>query len=134
MSGLPGRERLFSLSVNVVNEKYPMITKIKTVVAALVATGILFYSLPVSAAEAKDAKAKPYPLKTCIVSDEEIGGDHGDPFIFVHEGQEYKLCCKPCQKDFDKNPKKYTKKLAKLAAKQEKDAQKAGKTKEPKKS
>lgn len=57
------------------------------------------------------AKAKPYPLKTCVVSDEPLGGDHGEPYTFVHEGQEVKLCCKPCLKDFNKEPAKYLKKI-----------------------
>ena len=59
------------------------------------------------------AKAKPYPLDKCIVSDEKLGGEMGEPYVFTHEGQEIKLCCKPCQKDFNKNPKKYLKKLDK---------------------
>ena len=63
--------------------------------------------------ESKDAKAKPYPLDKCIVSDEKLGGEMGEPYVFTHEGQEIKLCCKPCQKDFNKNPKKYLKKLEK---------------------
>lgn len=69
-------------------------------------------ALGVSAADKKaDAKAKPYPLKTCVVSDEPLGGDHGEPYVFVHEGQEIKLCCKPCLKDFNKEPAKYLKKI-----------------------
>jgi hypothetical protein len=65
-----------------------------------------------SAADEESAvKAKPYPLKTCIVSDEKLGGDHGEPYVFVHEGQEIKLCCKPCLKDFNKEPAKYLKKI-----------------------
>ncbi len=60
-----------------------------------------------------DAKApKPYPLKTCIVSGEKLEGDMGKPYVFVHEGQEIKLCCKGCLKDFNKEPAKYIKKLA----------------------
>ena len=62
---------------------------------------------------AKSASVKPYPLKTCIVSGEKLG-EMGEPVVFVHEGQEIKLCCKNCRKDFDKEPAKY---LAKLAAK-----------------
>lgn len=57
------------------------------------------------------AQAKPYPLDTCIVSGEKLGGEHGKPFVFVHEGQEIKLCCKSCQKDFKKDPAHYLKKL-----------------------
>ena len=69
------------------------------------------------AEEKKTEKAKPYPLTKCIVSDEKLG-EMGKPFVFIHEGQEIKLCCKSCQKDFKKDPTKYLKKLA--------DAGKAG--------
>jgi hypothetical protein len=66
-----------------------------------------------------DTKAKPYPLKTCIVSGEKLG-EMGDPFVFVHDGREIKLCCKNCQKDFNKAPAKYIKKLDEAAAKEKK--------------
>lgn len=56
------------------------------------------------------ADAKPYPLKTCIVTDEKLGG-HGEAYVFVHNGQEIKLCCEDCRKDFDKEPAKYLSKL-----------------------
>src|SRR5947208_7183931 len=61
--------------------------------------------------DAKAEKAKPYPLKTCVVSDEKLGGDMGDPYVFTHEGREIKLCCKSCLKDFKKDTAKYVKKL-----------------------
>lgn len=62
-------------------------------------------------AETADKKeVKPYKPDTCIVSDEKLG-EMGDPFVFVHEGQEIKLCCKSCRKKFDKDPAKYLKKL-----------------------
>jgi len=67
----------------------------------------------VSTAVAEDKKTdkpKPYPLDKCIVSDEKLGG-MGKPFVFTYEGQEIKLCCKSCQKDFKKDPAKYLKKL-----------------------
>ncbi len=60
-----------------------------------------------------DAKAKPYPLDTCIVSDEKLGADASmKPYVFTHKGQEIKLCCKSCLKKFDKDPAQYLKKLA----------------------
>ena len=59
----------------------------------------------------KADKPKPYPLKTCVVSDEKLG-EMGEPYVFVHEGQEIKLCCKSCQKDFKKDPAKYLKKVS----------------------
>jgi hypothetical protein len=68
------------------------------------------------AADKKDEKAKPYPLKTCVVSDEKLG-DMGDPYVFTQDGQEVKLCCKSCLKDFKKDSAKYMKKIAKAEKK-----------------
>jgi len=62
-----------------------------------------------------EAGAKAYPLTTCIVTDEKLG-EMGDPFVFVHQGQEIKLCCKSCKKKFDKAPETYLKKLAQAPA------------------
>ncbi len=62
-------------------------------------------------AEPAKADAKPYPLKTCIVSNEEFGGEMGPPIVFTHEGQEIKLCCKACKPKFEKDPAKYLSKL-----------------------
>lgn len=59
----------------------------------------------------KIAEKHPYPLKTCLVSDEAFGGDMGDPFVFVADGHQVKLCCKSCLKDFKKNRAAYIKKL-----------------------
>ncbi len=56
-----------------------------------------------------DTNAVPDLLKTCPVSGEKLGGDMGKPFVFVYKGQEVKLCCKSCKKDFDKEPAKYMK-------------------------
>lgn len=57
------------------------------------------------------AGAKAYPLKTCVVSGEKLGGDMGDPYVFTHRGREIKLCCKSCLKDFNKEPAKFIRKL-----------------------
>ena len=67
---------------------------------------------PKAGAGAKTA-AKPYPLEVCIVGGEKLGS-MGKPFVFVHQGQEIKLCCSGCEDDFKKEPAKY---LAKLAPK-----------------
>jgi hypothetical protein len=58
----------------------------------------------------KKKETKPYPLQTCVVTDEKLG-EHGKPYVFSHEGQEVKLCCKSCLKDFKKDTAKYTKKI-----------------------
>jgi YHS domain-containing protein len=75
------------------------------VTAALLATP---FSL--RAEDAPKAKPKPYPLKTCIVSDEELGS-MGTPLTEVYEGQEIKFCCDGCPGRFKKDPAKYLKKL-----------------------
>lgn len=60
--------------------------------------------------EVKEEAVKPYKLDTCLVADEKLG-EMGKPFVFSHEGQEIKLCCKKCKAKFDKDPSLYLKKL-----------------------
>ena len=62
------------------------------------------------AGETKKETPKPYPLNVCIVSGDKLG-EMGKPYVFVHEGQEIKLCCKSCKEDFESEPAKYLKKL-----------------------
>lgn len=62
---------------------------------------------------------KPYPLEVCLVSGEELGS-MGDPYVFVHEGQEIKMCCKKCLKKFNADPEKYITMLNKGEAATEK--------------
>ena len=72
-------------------------------------------SLPLiaGAAEEKGKKAKPYPLDTCLVTGEKIGADASmQPHVFVEDGQEIKLCCKSCLKDFKKDKANLMKKVA----------------------
>jgi hypothetical protein len=84
--------------------------KMLRVAAAVVTIG--FITLASFAAEKKPAaKAKTYPLKACVVTDEKFGGDMGDPYVFTYEGREVKLCCKGCLKDFNAEPAKYVKKM-----------------------
>ncbi|MBA3698603.1 MAG: hypothetical protein H0W78_07105 [Planctomycetes bacterium] len=78
---------------------------------ALVAVSFL---VPAFGADAP--AAKPYPLKTCIISDEPLDG-HGEPVSKVYEGQEVKFCCKPCIKKFDKDVAGNLKKIAEKAGK-----------------
>lgn len=61
---------------------------------------------------AEAPKVKPYPLDTCLVSGEKLG-EMGKPLVFTHEGQEIKVCCKPCKPKFLKDPAKYLPKLTK---------------------
>ena len=73
-------------------------------------------------AEKPEKGKKAYPLKTCLVSDEELGS-MGKPFVFAHKGQEIKLCCKSCQKDFKKDTAKYMKKIEKAEKEKKAKAQ-----------
>lgn len=88
--------------------------KLKNITALTLACAFLAAPLAGFAQEKKE-KAKPYPLEKCLVSDEDLGS-MGKPFVFTHEGQEIKLCCKSCQKDFNKDKAKYLKKLKDAAA------------------
>lgn len=92
----------------------------KPILTAVLLTGLAAGVLSARAADNDaDKKAKPYPLKTCIVSSEEIN-DKGEmkPHVFVVEGQEVKLCCKSCLKDFNKDKAGYLKKIEAEAKKQ----------------
>lgn len=63
-----------------------------------------------------DPNAKPYPLKTCVVSGEELG-KMGEPMRFTYKGQEIKLCCKDCEKKFHADADKFLEKITAAAGK-----------------
>jgi hypothetical protein len=49
-----------------------------------------------------------YALTKCVVSGEDLGDK---PYIFVHNGQQVKLCCKDCLAKFNQEPEKYMAKI-----------------------
>jgi hypothetical protein len=53
------------------------------------------------------AQLKDYPLKTCMVSKEELGGEMGEPVDNVIAGRLIRSCCKDCKKDLEKDPAKF---------------------------
>ena len=55
-------------------------------------------------------KAKAYPLDICLVTAEKLDS-MGGVITVVHDGQEYKFCCKGCIKDFNKDPATFARKL-----------------------
>ena len=81
---------------------------------------------PVASDAAWLTKAKAeYPLKTCVVSEEELGGGMGDAvdFVYKQEGQPDRLvrfCCNMCLPKFKKDPAKYLKVIDEAAAKAKK--------------
>lgn len=58
-----------------------------------------------------DAQVASYPVKKCVVSDEELGG-MGEPVNYLYGTKLVRFCCKGCIKDFEKTPDKYMKALA----------------------
>lgn len=87
---------------------------LRPITVGVMIAAFLTAPLTILAADNKDTKSgkpKPYPLKTCVVSDEKLGGDMGDPYVFTHQGREIKLCCKSCLKDFNKDAAKFLKKI-----------------------
>jgi hypothetical protein len=90
---------------------------LKTLTATVLIAAFAAAPLAGYAADTKDEKAKPYPMDTCVVSGEKLGAGDMKTYTFVHEGQEVKLCCKSCLKDFKKDPAKYLKKIEDAKAK-----------------
>ena len=80
----------------------------KTLLTALSLLTLLAFG---TVAQASDT----YPLKTCLVSGEQLGGDMGKPVVINYKGTEVRFCCKDCVKKFNADPGKY---LAKLKAAQ----------------
>jgi len=58
----------------------------------------------------------PYPLATCIVSDEKLG-EMGKPVLINHQGRQIGFCCDSCIAKFRKAPAQYLAKLPDPAAK-----------------
>src|SRR4051812_40420457 len=53
----------------------------------------------------KDAKQSPgslYPLATCPISGEKLGG-MGEPVVKEYDGREVRFCCKSCPPKFEKD-------------------------------
>ncbi len=70
-------------------------------------------SLQARSETTEDATKKDtYPLTTCVVSGDKLDA-MGEPYVYMHEGQEVRFCCKDCVNDFKKKPEKYLAKLKK---------------------
>lgn len=83
--------------------------KTRHILSLLVAT--LAISLTSCASSGSStASVKPYPLKACIVTGNELGS-MGDPITEVYQGRQVKFCCKACIAKFHKDPAKYLAKL-----------------------
>jgi len=58
---------------------------------------------------AQTATGGSYPLTKCVVSGEDLGDK---PYVFTHNGQTVKLCCKDCLAKFNEDPDKFIAKIA----------------------
>jgi YHS domain-containing protein len=91
---------------------------VKSVTATCLMAAFLAAPWTAVAADGKKSdSAKPYPLETCLVSGEKLGGDMGEAYVLAYQGREIKLCCKSCRKDFDKDPAKFVAKWDEAAKK-----------------
>ena len=58
----------------------------------------------------KSTPSADYPLKTCVVSGEELGA-MGDRVAYRYDGREVQFCCPDCIAKFEKEPEKYLEKI-----------------------
>jgi len=86
--------------------------RIKTFVSlTLMAATVSFLPLGCATHDSMQASSSgSYPLTKCVVSGEDLGDQ---PYVFTHNGQTVKLCCKDCLAKFNQNPDQY---MAKIAA------------------
>lgn len=71
---------------------------------------ILLLSVLVLTACGGRSSAGSYPLSTCVVSGEKLGG-MGEPVIVHFEGKEVRLCCKQCLPKFQADQAGYAAKV-----------------------
>ena len=113
-------EGIFALRC-IMNDKMLKLTMKTLKMLGILALTVPFLALPLAslAADTNSAAATPPPkpdkMTTCPVSGEKLG-EMGKPYVFVYQGQEVKLCCSGCKKDFDKAPAKFLKKVQDAAA------------------
>ncbi len=73
---------------------------------------ILQFKSSLPSCKAADNRETPSPIPWIIAWLEEVTlGDMGEPVSYVHNGQEFKFCCKPCIPKFKKNPEKFIQEL-----------------------
>jgi len=93
---------------------------LKMLVAITLTVPLLALPLTGRAGSTNSAAAtppKPDQLTTCPVCGDKLA-DISKPCVFTYQGQEVKLCCSKCKKDFDKDPAKYLKQIQAAATAQ----------------
>ena len=79
--------------------------RIKTPIRKLLGASLLLGAGILSAADA--GVPATYPLKKCVVSNEDLG-TMGKAVKVTHEGTDVYLCCKSCTKKFTAEAAKFT--------------------------
>ena len=92
---------------NTIMKKLKILTAIALTVPFLASP---FATLAGDTNSAAATPPKPDKLTTCPVSGEKLD-EMGKPYVFTYKGQEVKLRCPGCKKDFDKDPARYLKKI-----------------------
>jgi YHS domain-containing protein len=69
----------------------------------------------------KKNQAADYPLDTCVISGEKIGGMMGKPVDIVHDNRLVRLCCNACGAEFKKDPAKHLAKIDKAVIDMQKE-------------
>ncbi|MEK0448369.1 MAG: hypothetical protein RL088_637 [Verrucomicrobiota bacterium] len=87
-----------------------MKTKLTSIILAALTTLLASCASGGGGATAAIGGAKPYPLKTCLVTGNDLNS-MGDEQVITYEGRVLKFCCEPCVAKFKKNPVKYLAKL-----------------------
>jgi len=67
-----------------------------------ISAAIALCAFACNSTQPKDA-VEPYPLQTCLVSDNTLGS-MGDPVGLIFEGRQLMFCCAPCVVEFEENP------------------------------
>ena len=75
----------------------------KTLLALLVCVGF-------AGCAATSSDVIPYPLDTCIVTDNKLGS-MGDPVVKVYGNREIKFCCRPGVEEFEEDQEQFLAKL-----------------------
>lgn len=104
--------------------------RLKVLAAIILAIPFLASPLPGLADDTNSVAASkpvPYPLDTCIISGDKLGGDMGPLVVFIYQdktkgiNQEIKFCCPMCKPKFLKDPDKYMKIIHDAEAKKAKN-------------
>lgn len=82
----------------------------KTIRTSQLLTALLLLVSCTSSSGITGSASKPYPLRTCLVTGNDLDS-MGGAVTKVYKGQEIKFCCKPCVKKFEANQAKYLARL-----------------------